>query len=257
MIEGVKIRDVHSLEEMNNIIVYSGEAMANIEENVSSYINGVKVVLDQQLDVIFQKLEEAKDRLQEAEDDLSNCEASQTEDEDGNITPSCSMERGAVQTAREEVEKWQKKYEEGKNIVGECQDEIDDYNYSGGFLSPPGGHHLILKMSQEQTPKIGEQLREYIGEAYDVLQQDVGGNPIAAQETTNPNVKEEDVPLSQDERLTKFRANIQGQKEEQAYEAARYDIKDANRAMRCPTCGRPLQLCICKNLHVDAVIFEK
>lgn len=257
MEDGVNIRDVHSLEEMNNMIAFSGEAMANIEENVSNYIDGVKEVLDQQLEIIREKLDEAKERLQEAEDDLSDCEASQTEDEDGNITPSCNMERWAVQRARTEVDKWQKKYDKGKEIVDECQQEIDDYNFPGSFLYPPGGHYLIENMSQNQTPKIGEQLQEYIGEAYEVLQQDVGGDPAAAQEITNPNVKEEDVPLSQNERLAKFRANIQGQKEEQAAEAARYDIKDANRAMRCPSCGRPLQLCICRNLHANAVIYEK
>lgn len=258
MEDGVNIRDVHSLEEMNNMIAFTGEAMANIEENVSNYINGVKDVLDQQLDIIRQKLEEAEQELAEAESALSSCEASQSYDEEsGEYTPNCAWEERAVSRARREVEKWQKKYDEGKNIVDECQGEITDYNDPGGVISPPGGHYLILNMSQSQTPKIGEQLREYIDEAYDVLQQDVGGDSAAVQEISNPNVKEEDIPLSKDERFAKFRANIQGQKEEQAHEAYVYNIKDANRAMRCPTCGRPLQLCICKNLHADAVLYER
>lgn len=256
MESGVNIRDVHSLEEMNNIIAFSGEAMANIEENVCNYIDGVRDVLCQQLEIIRQRLIEAEQELTEAENDLNSCELSQTEDEDGNLTPSCSSERSAVNAARREVETWQKKYDEGQGIVDECQNEVDDYNSPGGLLEPPGGHHLIIDMSQKQTPYIGEQLREYIGEAYDVLRQDVGGEPVENHEITNPNVGKEDRPLSQDERFAKFRANIQGQKEEQAYKAAIHDIKDANRAMRCPTCGRPLQLCICKNLHVDAIIIE-
>lgn len=255
---GVNIRDVHSLEEMNNMIAFTGEAMANIEENVSNYINGIKDVLNQQLDIIHKKLEEAEEKLAKAEKALSSCEARQRYDEDsGEYRPSCAWEERAVSHARREVEKWQKKYDEGKNIVAECQNEIDDYNYPGGILYPPGGHCLIENMSQNQTPKIGEQLREYIGEAYEVLHQDVGGDPSEVQEITNPNVSENDIPLGQDERFAKFRANLQGQKEEQAYESARYDIKDANRAMRCPSCGRPLQLCTCKNLHADAVIFER
>lgn len=257
MEDGVNIRDVHSLEEMNNMVAFSGEAMANIEENVSSYIDGVKSVLDQQLEIIRQKLEESERELAKAESDLSSCEASQSYDEESEeYRPSCSNEERAVSRARREVEKWQKKYDEGKSIVDECANEIDDYNSPGSFLDPPGGHYLIQNMSTEQTPKIGEQLREYIGEAYDVLTQDVGGDPYEVHEITNPNVRENDVPLSQDDKFAKFRANLQGQKEEQAYKSARYEIKDANRAMRCPTCGRPLQLCICKNLHADAVIFE-
>ena len=257
MEQGVNIRDVHSLEEMNNVIAFTGEAMANIEENVSNYIDGVLDVLEQQLEIIREKLDEAEDRLRDAEEDLSDCEASQTEDEDGNVTPSCTMERWAVQAARREVEKWQRKYDQGKAIVDECRQEIDDYNSPGGFLYPPGGHCLIGNMAQNQTPKIGEQLQEYIGEAYEVLQQDVGGDPSAVQEVSNPYRKEEDQPLSQDERLAKFRANIRGQKEEQAIDSARYEIKDANRAMRCPTCGRPLQLCVCRNIHADARIYEQ
>ena len=257
MEEGVNIRDVHSLEEMNNMVAFTGEAMANIEENVSNYIDGVKSVLDQQLEIIRKKLEEAEQELAEAEADLSSCEASQSYDEEsGEYRPSCSSEERAVNRARREVEKWQKKYDEGKSIVDECASEIDDYNSPGSILYPPGGHYLIQNMSAEQTPKIGAQLREYIGEAYDVLTQDVGGDPSEVQGITNPNVSEDDVPRSQDDKFAKFRANLQAQKEEQASESARYEIKDANRAMRCPTCGRPLQLCICKNLHADAVIFE-
>ena len=255
--EGVNIRDVHSLEVLNNMIAFSGEAMANIEENVSNYIDGVQGVLEQQLEVIREKLEEAQERLAEADEALSSCESSQEYDEDsGEYRPSCAWEERAVRSARDEVDKWQKKYDEGKRIVDECKGEIDDYNFPGGFTEPPGGHCLIENMSQKQTPYIGEQLREYIGEAYDVLKQDVGGDPSDVHEITNPNVKEEDLPVSREDRYAKFRENIQGQKKEQAYDAAVYEIKDANRAMRCPTCGRPLQLCTCRNLHADAVIFE-
>lgn len=257
MEEGNYIRDVHSLEELNNMIAFSGEAMANIEENVSNYMDGVQEVIEQQLEVIREKLEEAQERLDEAEEALSSCESSQKYDEEsGEYRPSCAWEERAVQSARDEVDKWQKKYDEGKRIVDDCKGEIDDYNFPGSFTEPPGGHYLIENMSQKQTPYIGEQLREYIGEAYDVLQQDVGGDPSEVHEITNPNVKEDDLPVSREDRYAKFRENIQGQKKEQAYDAAMYEIKDANRAMRCPTCGRPLQLCTCKNLHAEAVIFE-
>lgn len=258
MVEGNYIRDIHSLEELNNMIVLSGEAMANIEENVSNYIDGVQKVLEEQLEIIWAKLEEAQERLSEAEEALSSCELTQEYDEEsGEYRPSCAWEERAVQSARAEVDKWQKKYDEGKRIVDECKGEIDDYNSPGSFLEPPGGHHLIINMSQKQTPYIVEQLREYIIEVYNVFQQDVGGDYRDVHEITNPNVRQEDIPLSKEKRYAKFRVNIQGLKEEQAYDAVLHKIKDANRAMHCPTCGRPFQLCICRNQHADAVFFEK
>ena len=249
--QGAYIRDVHSLEELNNMIEYSGEAMANIEENVSGYINGVKDVLDKQLQFIQEQLDKAKERLREAEEELSDCEASQTEDEDGHVTPSCNMERWAVQAAREEVAEWQEKYNEGKDIVSECQREIDDYNFPGGILDPPGGHYLIQNMRDNQTPKASQQLRDCIEKLQDILTTDVGGESNSDEAGFSPQ-NPEDRPLSEDERFDKFRNNIQGVKNEQAMG----EVRDANRAMRCPNCGRPIPLCTCHNLHGDVHIYK-
>lgn len=250
--QGAYIRDVGSLEQLNNTIEYSGEAMANIEENVSNYINGVKDVLERQLEIIKEKLEEAEERLREAEEDLSSCEASQEYDEEsGELRPSCSWERSAVQSAREEVEEWKKKYEEGKNIVSECQNEIDDYNFPGSFINPPGGHYLILNMRDNQTPKASQQLRDCIDKLQDILNSDVGG--VAEHSDVETSIANpEDRPRSKDERLNAFRDNIQGIKREQA----NCEVKDANRAMRCPNCGRPIPLCICNNLHGDVHLYQ-
>ena len=248
--QGAHIRDVHSLEQLNNMIEYAGEAMANIEENVSNYIDGVKEVLDKQLEFIQKKLEEAEEKLSEAEDALSSCEASQEYDEEsGEYRPSCRWEERAVESARKEVEEWRRKYEEGKRIVGECQSEIDDYNAPAGILHPPGGHYLIINMRENQTPKATQQLRDCIDKLYDILGCDVGGDPSAAADWQP---KEQDKPLSEDERFKAFKKNIEGIKDEQASN----EVKDANRAMRCPECGRPIALCICKNLHADVHLYE-
>lgn len=250
--EGAYIRDVHSLEELNNMIEYSGEAMANIEENVSNYIDGVKDVLEKQLNIIRERLEEVKEKLREAEEALSSCEATQEYDEDcGEYKPSCNWERSTVQSAREEVDEWRRKYEEGKRIVSECQSEIDDYNFPGSFLYPPGGHHLILNMRDNQTPKASQQLRDCIDKLQDILNTDVGGESTDFYDNmyiANP----EDRPLSADDRLNAFRDNIQGIKREQAMG----EVQTANRAMRCPKCGRPIPLCICNNLHGDVHLYK-
>jgi DNA repair exonuclease SbcCD ATPase subunit len=255
--EGAFIRDVRSLEQLNNMIGFTGQVMANIEENVSRYLNGVKDVLEKQLDIIREKLEEAQERLSEAEDALSSCEASQTYDEEtGEYSPSCSLEEHAVAVAQREVDKWQDKYNEGKRIVDECKGEIDDYNAPGSLLMPPGGHYLIINMCESQTPKATQQLQDFIKDVYEYKQNDVGGDPYSVRDATNPAVKEEDKPMTDDERFDAFKKNIQGVKDEQQEDASVYNIQDANRAMRCPCCGLPLQLCTCRNLHVDVNLYQ-
>lgn len=247
---GAKIRNIRSLEKLNNMIEYSGEAMATIEENVSNYINGVKEVLEKQLEIIREKLEEAEERLSEAEDALADCEASQSYDEEsGEYTPSCSCEAREVESARQEVEEWRKKYEEGQRIVRECQQEIDDYNYPGSPLCPPGGHYLILNMRDNQTPKASQLLRNCIDKLRDILQQDVGGDPSAIMDYVP---EDQNKPLSEEERKIAFEKNIQDIKDKQSA----FDVKDANRVMRCPECGRPLPLCICRNLHADVNLYQ-
>lgn len=255
--QGVFIRDVHSLEELNNVFEYTSESMANIEENVSGYINGVMAVLEHQLESIREQLEQAQQELSEAEADLSSCESSQEwDDEDGCYRPSCDCERSAVSDARREVDKWQRKYDKGKDIVDQCQREIDDYNAPGGLLSPPGGHCLIEYMCDQQTPNITEQLREHIDGVEDVLNSDVGGEASSGDIQTNPHVKESDQARSQSDRLAAFKAAAAGVKQEQAIASELHHIQDANRAMRCPSCGMPLALCTCRNLHRDINLYH-
>lgn len=255
--QGVYIRDVSSLEELNNVFEYTGESMATIEENVSGYINGVKDVLEHQLDAIREQLERAQQELNEAEADLSACESSQEwDEEDECYRPSCNCEMSAVNAARREVEEWQQKYDKGKDIVDQCQREIDDYNAPGGLLFPPGGHCLIENMCDQQTPNITEQLREHIEGVVDILQSEVGVEVASDDIQTNPHVKESDQARSQRDRFAAFKAAAVSVKQEQAIASELNHIQDANRAMRCPSCGMPLALCTCRNLHRDINLYH-
>lgn len=257
MPDGAYIRDVRSLEELSNIISFTGETMSTIEENVSNYLDGVKDVLGKQLEIIREKLEEYKEILREAQEALSSCEDSQEYDEDtGEYTPSCQYEARAVDAAQADVDEWQKKYDTGKDIADECQSEINDYNFPGGIVMPPGGHHLIRYMCEQQTPKATQQLQEYINDIYEYKHHDVGGDPDTIHEITNPAVQEEDKPMTEDDKLAAFKNKIQGIKDEQEETSYSYKIKDANRVMRCPDCGKPLQLCTCRNIHVDVNLYQ-
>lgn len=256
--DGAHIRDINSLEELNNMIEYSGEALANIEENVSNYINGVQDVLEQQLIIIQEQLDKAKERLSDAEDALSSCLSSQEYDEESHTyRPSCNCQENAVQRARKEVDEWQRKYDAASRIVSECESEISEYNESGGGIMPPGGHYLIVDMRERQLVWATEQLRNYIEKARNVLEHDLGDDSSSENVMTNPYVQEEDLPRSEDEKREAFINAVNGVKEEQRDFSRYRELKNANRAMRCPKCGRPIALCICNNLHSDVNLYEK
>ena len=92
----------------------------------------------------------------------------------GIMGPSCMMEEGAVQTAEAEVAKWRERFERGKQIVGECSQEIGEYN------GPGGAHALIQNMSNTQTPKASQLLNDCVAKLRDILGTDVGSSPAAS-----------------------------------------------------------------------------
>lgn len=257
--EGVYIRTLKSLIELNNMIEYSGETLSNIEENVSNYINGVQDVLDQQLTIIQEKLDEAKEKLSDAESALSSCLSSQKYDEESHTYhPSCCWQECAVQKARKEVDEWQRKYDAASRIVSECESEIHEYNEPGGIIIPPGGHYLIVDTRKKQLVSATEQLRDYIDKAKEALNLDLGGDSSSDDNViTNPHVQEEDLPRSENDKRAAFINAVNGVKEEQRDFSEYREFKNANRAMRCSKCGRPFALCTCDNLHADIHLYEK
>lgn len=244
------VRDPASLEELNNTMEYVADSMLKIEESVDSYLEGVKAVVEQQRDAIKEKLEEAEERLSEAEEDLSSCEASQTEDEDGNITPSCNYERQAVREAREEVEEWRKKFEAACNIVDEVNHEIEEYRAPGSFLYPPGGKYFTQYLAGEFTDKATESLRICLDHIQEYQEARASDGKVSANEIIeNPNKSEDDIPLSDSEKEVRRENLVEKVVDEQAKKSE--NIADANRVMKCPTCGRAKALCICGNIRKD------
>lgn len=179
---GAYIQDVHLLEQLNQRILGSGEAMSNIDVNVINYINGVRDAVQDQLDSIRIRLEEAEANLSNAENALTACYASQMCNEFGELSPSCSMEENNVESARGEVEKWRTRYGQGQQIVSECQQEFSDYM--------SGGHELVRIMCEHQAPKASQLLRECIDRLGDIL-----GHNLAASDNSSAYI-EPDVSVS-------------------------------------------------------------
>lgn len=188
--QGAYIRDVHLLEKLDDRVVSTGEAMANIDQDVSNYLNSVQETLESQLNTVQERLKDAEARLTEAENVCSACHASQMCDESGMLVPSCEWEESSVETARMEVEKWKLRYEQGQQILGECRQEIADYS--------SGGHVLILNMHEQQTPKASQILHGCIEKLQDVL----NSNMVASVSWGTDSVpKGSDRPLSNDRHI--------------------------------------------------------
>ena len=204
--------DVNLLRQLNDQIKRSSEAMANIEQGVSNYLIGVRDTLERQLDSIQMKLSEAEERLRQAENSLTACQASQMCNEFGELTPSCTFEESAVETARNAEMEWRRKYEQGKQIFGECQQEIAEYN--------AGGQALIHNMD-EQRIKASQILQDCIDKLQDMLNSDVVVNDSFIVNAPN------------------------GQNRPQSSN----EWEKVSRTNRCPNCGRPIPLCICSNMH--------
>lgn len=172
--KGAYISDVSLLEQFNKLIEQSGETMANIEQNVSSYLGSVKEELERQLDFLREKAEEAQQRLSQAEQAASSCHASQVfVPESGEYVPTCNREDSEVTSAQEEVEECQRKYQEGQRVVSECEREIEDYKGQGG------GKSLIEHMAHNQTPRAIEQMCNCIDKLYDIWAFDVSGKTFS------------------------------------------------------------------------------
>ena len=254
--DDVFVRDPSSLVDLNNTMEYVADSLLKIEESVDSYLDGVQTVLEEQRDAIKERLEEAEERLSEAESDLSSCEASQTLDEDGDYTPSCSSEQRAVESARREVEKWQRKYDEACRIVDAVKHEVDNYRFTGGILTPPGGKCFIQYLAGEHTDKATESLRKCLDIVNEYQNAPANnGESLIGNIIVNPNKTDDDCPLTDNEKEQRF-ADLLGNVIDRQAQNAQY-LANANRVMKCPDCGRAKALCVCGNKRKDMIIINK
>jgi hypothetical protein len=159
----IYIRDVNLLEELQDRIVSSGEAMSGIDRNVVSSLDSVMSTLESNLAIVRQKLESAESRLSNAEAALAACESQVIMTTMGPMPPDCGCEQSEVAAANAEVSKWKGRYERGQQIVSECRSEIAEYN------STTGGHGLIVNMTENQTPKASMLLSDCLARLQDIL----------------------------------------------------------------------------------------
>lgn len=213
---GAKILDIHSLENLNKRIISSRESMSDIDGGVVSYLNEVRNTLNDQLEMLKDNLNAAEQRLSASENSLSLCKASQTIDPTtGMIMPDCTSEEMAVENDRMEVEKWRAKCEQGERILAECTREIEDYNSSAG------GKAIIQNICELQ-PKASQ----FLCDCFEKLQAILKINLVVNDDlVVNEGPKGPTRPQSPT------------------------DEGKVSHVTRCPNCGRPIPLCICKSMQ--------
>lgn len=242
------IRDIGSLHQMSDTINYCADSMLKLLAAVDAYFNNVLNSLKEALEVIKKRLDEAKERLEAAEAALSRCEASKHYDEEeGEWVPSCDYEAARVSQCREEVAQWQKKYDQGKQIVSETESAVSDYHHKSGFVTAPGGedliHYLATQTCQkgiERMGKISAKLEEFAN--FQILEPGSEVNP----QFRNEHRSDDDIPLDEYDKENRLKDAFHDVRDEQASDSRYYHVADANGIMICQTCGRPIALCVCK-----------
>lgn len=229
---GAYISDVELLEGLIQHFRSSTESISNIDNSVVNYLNHTFESLQRQLDSIESRLRESEQRLSQAQSALSACEAAASiASAMGMMCPTCLMEEQEVEMARMEVEKWRMRYDQGKQIVEECRRDIGEYNSSNG------GHGLIANLCNNQTPKAILTLQEQIDILHKILSSDMG----TIEAPTSNETKDKSKQLTKNAQFAVFRKGLSSNAE------GNHTQNENSRIVVCPTCGRPLQLCICKN----------
>lgn len=243
------IRDPRSLAELSNTLTYSADSILKLLNSVKNYLSGVQEVLANQVEILANELESAEQALAEAEEDLRFCEASQEWDEEEHeYYPSCSSESSAVAGAREVRDECKRKYDEGCRIKSDCEREIKLYQRSGDILSSCGGEKLLEHLAVEHTDKATRKMQEILDAAEEMASSRVTiGRDLRRSDSVSDNrLRFEDKPLTKEDREERFKNAIQNVIERQHdknYGGRK--IADANKAMKCPKCERPILACIC------------
>lgn len=247
---GAYIRDHRSLIELNNTLNYSADSILKLLDAVKSYLTGVQNVLTKQVECLANELEAAEQVLAEAEERLRSCEASQEWDEEEHeYYPSCSSESHAVARARDVRDECRRKYDDGCRIKSDCEQEIELYQKDCGMLSPCGGEKLLEYLAVEHTDNAAKKMQEILEATEDLIsaRATIGNDSKCSDSAVSDNVRPgEDKPLTDEDRKERFKKAIQNVIERQ-HDQNSGDLKiaDANRAMKCPKCGRPILACIC------------
>lgn len=217
------IHDTESLDDLQSVLEYTGDTVLKIESSIQDYLCGVVEVMERQEQLIYEC-------YQKAIDAYDDCLDSQEYDEESReYYPSCRYEAS-------EKDAWERKYDRAKQLVYECKDIRDGWNYYSP-CSYGGSHALNTEGKctiEDATEKLAK-IRVLVAKILAVRFSGKGGQPVAS---------------SRDEHVQKVAlqdANDRVQRE-QRKDSEFFDVQKSTRVMKCKRCGRPFALCVCYGL---------
>lgn len=225
------IHDHDSIIQLNEVLDYCGDSFLKVLKDVDVYLKDVLSSLDHHCNIIKEKYQQAERELKAAENALSDCEHSQTwDDESGCYCPSCDCERNNVRAGKEKYYDCKKKYEQACNIVSECRSAYkSEYKYLGGAVEPPGAERTLYYLAKDHTNKANVKMNKIIADIEDYLD-------ISHNETKDNN----SIPY---DKINKFNKAVDIVKKKQKEDFPKTAI--ANVSKVCPKCKRPRPVCIC------------
>ncbi len=249
----VNIRNHESLVELRDCLVQNSQSLLDIISAVSEYLEDFMSSMEEKLQVFEERLREAEEALSEAESDYSSCLASRKYDEEsGEYRPSCNSEERRRDRARNYKYKCQEQYDKAKKIIEDCKREIEDYKFPGSATQSPGGEATIDKLSTEHTKNATEKLQEIIDvvDEYQALDMSNKKNPNSkadqfrlGQQRLEAKMRKEDKPLSNEEKIDRFKAATERIREEQ--DIRHGNLAEADVTVRCRKCHLPISMCRC------------
>lgn len=264
----IYILDHKLLGELNNALEYAADSVLKVQRAVISYLSGVIEVMEHELEVVAHKYEEAKERLEAAQRRLANVQAALEsarlnasgcmDGADGFVSTAACAAYGAVnataagaagtlvaaatadcERVQRNCDKWRERHEKAKDIASQCKTYKSDWEYRDAF-SFGGDYHLEI-LGKEHTDEATKKLRKILGVVEKYLD-----FPISLHTSK---IKTDGNVLDKDDKRTIIRNSENRVINEQIKEMNRHNSVGANRVAKCGQCGRPLSICICRNIR--------
>lgn len=268
----INITDCSAIEDLQ---MAQNDFAAGVQEllgNIDNYLNSCTKGFDKTLKDLqhHEKLatiayEAAQKCTGSAYSCYSSCQCRQrwVRDADGDeyLTPSCAAEERSWKRAQNEekkrydaLKKIQEKIQKANEIIGETNEQIQKFHFTGSPLFPPGGHALMQYTSDEHNKKAGETLNKILEFAGEYLGRDVTQHQMEDNVTETTVAERFDqgservtaMAQQRPDKATLFRNAAEHIRQRQETESRTNNIADPDIVHICPFCHRPINMCVCQ-----------
>ncbi len=238
---GVYVADHHSLMDLVNAIVYTGESLASLRSAVDGYFRSIENAMENSIDDFRRQLQDAQSRLSDARAALSACEDSGYYDDDGNyVRPNCSCERAEVREAESEVDRIRKILERLEAIKSKVDSELYKYRQPFGVVIPGGGDGVLEYLSDNQS----KEASDFMNRLLEIIEEYLSVNVSADGGVTSTPPKEEPIEITRSKADAFREASVRVMERQRTEQPSSHPN---NAVALCLGCGRPVVACICAN----------